>query len=326
MKTCLIYSPDGVDLDNAINLIHFYKRLGFRTFFSDVLVNADVLALLRAKDEPIDTAGCDFSLIHIYDYVGWNYDAAIRSFDYSKTFICCTTEERRQEIIEGLDFPEDHIRIAFMHVEISVWTHKVNPVKYETVHIGNYKPIPEGDIIQDRFVHILEKYKVHVWGRRWNEKLNSDRYYGVLGLFSVTNIYSQSKFALGLMYPFQRKVTFSNRFWIASLCGCPLISEKGLYTKKLPGVIETDYTDGDYEQIINEIVIDREQLRQEAIAFWEKENEATLSYLKPSFNLVKRRKYSLSYRLRVYKLQMRNRRRILYHKSFVFNLMKKLRP
>lgn len=325
MKTCLIYSPDGVDLDNAVNLIRFYKRLGFNTFFSDELFDADVLALVRARNAPVNVEGCNFSLIHIYDYVGWDYDEAIRSFDYSKTYIYCTSEEKRERIIKEVGFPEDHIHLAFTPVEIPLWSRKVKPVKYDVIHVGNYKPVPGGDKMQDRFINIIDKYKVHLWGARWKGIISDDNYHGRKRLFGVPRIYARSKFALGLMYPYQREVTFSNRFWIASLCGCPVISEKGLYTTKLPGVVETDYTDADYERIIREVEIDRAALREEALLFWEKENAKTLSYLKPTLSLIERRKYSFGYRMKVYKIMARNFRRICYHTSFVYDLVQKLK-
>ena len=87
-----------------------------------------------------------------------------------------------------------------------------------------------------------------------------------------SNIYSKSKYALGLMYPFQRDITFSGRFWHAPLNGCYLFSEPGLYTKEVPGVIETDYSTENILAMSSNLN-DFEGLQKKAIYFWEEKNK-----------------------------------------------------
>ncbi len=54
MKTCLIYGHGGLDLDVTFNLLYFYKRLGFKTYFSEKLYDADLLVVVRAINKVLD--------------------------------------------------------------------------------------------------------------------------------------------------------------------------------------------------------------------------------------------------------------------------------
>ena len=277
MKTCLIYGQNGLDLEIAFNLRSFYKALGFKTFFSEKLYDADLLVVVRAVDKTIDTQTLNFSLVHVYDYGGWDYDAFVRTIDQKITYIFCTSSIKKNRLIEILHFPANQVFVALPPIDIKLWCKKIKELKYNTVHIGNFKPITEDDSIKDRFNQTLSYFKTHIWGLGW--QLDKYQSHGKTSYFTVSSIYSQSKFALGLMYPFQREVTFSSRFWLAPLNGCLLFSEPGLFTSKIPGVIETDYSQEDIEEKFN-IKYDRYILQNEAKKFWLQQNEETLFLVK----------------------------------------------
>jgi hypothetical protein len=293
MKTCLIYGHNGLDLDVTLNLRSLYRQLGFKVFFSDKLLDADLLVVVRAVDKPININVFSFLQVHVFDYGGWDYDSFVNSINHKITYIFCTSELKRIRLINLLNFPESQVYIALPPVDTNIWSKKIKEVQYEIVHIGNYKPINEVDSIKVRFNEILSYFKINVWGLGW--QLDTNLYHSKVGLFDVSNIYSSSKYALGLMYPFQRDVTFSGRFWHAPLNGCCVFSEKGLYTSKIPGVIETDYTIEDFEHK-SSIKIDRFALQEESIKFWATKNRQTISLISEildqvSFNSLGTKKY-----------------------------------
>lgn len=277
MKTCLIYGHNGLDLDVALNLRSFYRYLGFKVFFGDKLKDADILVVVRAVDSTIDITSYTFLQVHVFDYGGWDFDSFVRSINQRITFIFCTSEEKSKRLTDLLNFSKSQVFIALPPVDTKIWAKKIKKIEYNLVHIGNNKPISDGDSIKVKFNEMLGHFNTHVWGLGW-KKLDKSIYHGKIGVFDVSGIYAKSKFAIGLMYPFQRDVTLSGRFWHAPLNGCSVFSEKGLYTTKIPGVIETDYTVDDLEKktIIN---VDRFALQLEAIEFWNKKNADTLSLI-----------------------------------------------
>lgn len=276
MKTCLIYGHNGLDLDVTLNIRSFYKKLGFKVIFSDNLYPADLLVVLRAVDKEIDVTNYNFSLIHVYDYGGWDYDAFVRTIDQQITYIFCTSEAKKTRLTEVLKFPKEQVFIALPPVDISLWSKKLKPLEYDSVHIGNFKPITADDIYKTRFDEAISYFKPHIWGLGW--LLSQNHYHGKAGVFHVSSIYAKSKFAFGLMYPFQRDVTFSGRFWQAPLNGCYILSEPGLYTQKIPGVIETDYSISDIIEKMS-LILDREALQKESQDFWIKQNSLTSVYV-----------------------------------------------
>jgi hypothetical protein len=271
MKRCLIFGQNGLDLDVTLNLVAFYKKLGFDTIFSTKLTKADLLVIVRPIDAPLVISKFGYTQIHIYDYVGWLYDACLKSLDLGITYIFTTNEKQRKYLLDTIRMPKDHVYVSLPPVECSLWVEKSVIRKYKYVHVGNYKKIRENDEFRDRFNSAMEKLGVDIWGISW-VKSDLYNYHGKAGLFNVSKIYAKSKCALGLMYPFQREVTYSGRFWHAPLNGCLLVSEPGLYTKYFPGVIETDYTLKDLSKINLEI-IDHQKIQSEAIAFWCRQND-----------------------------------------------------
>ena len=292
MKTCLIYGNDGLDLDVTYNLSSFYKGLGFKVFFSGKLYNADLLIVTRALDLEIDMSAFHYSLIHVYDYTGWDFDNFVRTVDHRMTFIFCTSETKKARLTEKLNFPPSQIFLALPPVDVILWSKKLKDVKYHLIHIGNFKPISDTDNIKVQFNKAISFFKPHIWGKGW--MVNNDLYHGKAGLFQVSSIYSMSEFALGLMYPFQREHTYSGRFWHAPLNGCYLLSEPGLYSQKVPGIIETDYSINDISEKI-ERNSDRKTLQKESQEFWNKQYDITLGYVASSLSNLKNNKFNANY-------------------------------
>ncbi|MEP6746255.1 MAG: hypothetical protein ABJB86_00945 [Bacteroidota bacterium] len=283
MKTCLIYGHNGLDLDVTFNLLAFYRKAGLSVFYSDTLYDADVLVVLRAVDKKIDLSPFNFSVVHIFDYGGWDYNAFIESIDHGISYIYCTSQEKKNRIINDTSFPENRIFVAFPPVATRLWMADMKKPEYEIVHIGNYKPITENDQYKENFNKAIIDHNVHVWGLNWTGIVHKDLYHGKAGQFSVSGIYAKSAWSFGLMYPFQRSVTFSGRFWHAPLNGCQLFSEPGVCTF-IPGVIETDYSFEDIEQRIKSPLADKQQVRQKALAFWNGENEKIEKLVKVTFS------------------------------------------
>lgn len=317
MKTCLIYGHNGLDLDVTFNLRSFYKKLGFKVFFSDNLYPADLLVVVRAVDKEINIEPFNYSLVHVYDYGGWDYDSFVKTIDHRKTFIFCTSEVKIERLIKKLNFPKKQVYLALPPVETTLWSKAIKKTKYEFVHIGNFKPIVDEDIFKLRFNKAISCFSSNLWGLGW--KTNKEVYHGKAGLFEVSKIYAQSKFSFGLMYPFQREITFSGRFWHAPLNGCFLFSEPGLFSQKIPGVIETDYTEKDIIGKLNQKMSSFE-LQNEAKEFWENQSNITLFYVKQTFELLEHNNFKIINYLSFLKLSIINLLKVYYQKMLLFKL------
>jgi hypothetical protein len=125
MKTCLIYGHNGLDLDVVFYIRSFYRKLGFKVFFSDKLCDADLLVVVRAVDKPINIKPYNFLQVHVFDYGGWDYDAFINSINHNITYIFCTSELKRKRLINLLNFPTSHTYIALPPVDINIWSKKI---------------------------------------------------------------------------------------------------------------------------------------------------------------------------------------------------------
>lgn len=302
----VIYGPDGIDRDIAYNLIKFYGRLGIRVRFSVVLEDADLLIMTRADNAAINLSPYNYKLIHVYDYLGREYDEFIKGVDWTKTYIYTTSEKRRERVIHELGFPVNQIYVILLPVEVSIWTQQLKEIKYKNVHIGHFKPITELDPLKELFYDALKAMQVDVWGNRWESILNPELYHGGAELNDVSFIYAQSEFAFGFMYPFQRDCTYSGRFWHAPLNGCAVFSEKGFYTDKIPGIIETDYTVENIRKKMLTYKKSRESVRKEAKEFWKAQNRIAMSYIKPTLKLLGNPKFDLKDYLRTIKLRIKS--------------------
>jgi hypothetical protein len=270
-KTCLIYGHDGFDLCILYNIITFYKSLGFRVFFSNTLADADLLVVLRIPPGNISSKNNDYDVIHVYDYVGSDYKPYFDMLDFKKALVFCSSDNRKNEIIASYPQYSNRVIVALAPVITKFWAHTINPsASFNIIHIGNCKPYySDGtDLYSNRFLNIIKNKKADVWGAGWDMPDLKANAHGKLSIFKVPEICRNAVFALGMMYPFQREVTFSSRFWQAPLNGCTLLSEPCIYAGIFPGIVETDYSEDSVEQILN-AAPDRLLIQQTAIKYWD---------------------------------------------------------
>lgn len=318
-KTCLIYGHNGLDLDVAFNLRSFYNKIGFNSYFDTKLHSANVISIVRGVDSHIDLRGIEFEQIHVYDYGGWKYDRLVKSLPFEKSFIFTTSPDTKEDLIKTFGFPEKNIFIALPPVDIKLFSSNLKPIKYNLIHIGNYKKIDD-DIYHDRLKSIIDTLDVKVWGMNWDGHIKDNhKLKGRSGFFESSEIYSETEYALGLMYPFQREVTFSGRFWQSTLNGCFLFSESGLYSKSIPGIIETDYTIEDIQNKMVSVKTSREQLIKDAREYWNTNNKKNINiYKKISSYLSDYKIGAYSY----YKYKFLNKLRIIFHRLNVWCFFK----
>ncbi len=149
--------------------------------------------------------------------------------------------------------------------------------KFDFVHIGNYKQYYQNnsDEYADAFLKQIETGLIRVWGRGWPEDKNKIRV-SHAALLDVSDIYRSSHIALGMMYPHQRNLTVSGRFWQAPLNGTFVLSEPNEITNGIPGVIQTDYNRDltDYKKSID--IEQHIQLQESAKLFWDNQYEYAL--------------------------------------------------
>lgn len=322
MKTCLIFGHIGLDLDVTFNLRSFYRELGFVVIFSDKLYQTDLLVIVRGGDKPLDLKQYSYSLVHVYDYGGWDYSQLVCSLDFKNSYIFSTSLDKRTQIIKDFKFPENQIFIAFPPVDLKLWVEPLEDIKYEKVHIGNYKPIDGTDNYKEKFNNYIIKNSVNIWGLGWTSMVRKEYYHGKLGLFNVSKIYAKSGLALGLMYPFQREVTFSGRFWHAPINGCSVVSEPGLYTKKIPGIIETDYLPENIDSNLSSLE-DRKDIARKAQQYWLDQKCITLSHVQPTLNLIPEKRINSNQIIIVLKVRLNNILKEFYQKWSIFKILNK---
>ena len=275
-KTCLVYGHDGFDLCILYNIVAFYKAIGFRVFFSNTLADADLLVVLRLPILNISSKINDYDAIHVYDYVGSDYNAYLKELDIKKAFIFCSSGERKNLIIASFPQYADRVLVALAPVVTKFWAHTIAEKHYDVIHIGNYKPYYSdgSDLYSNQFLNVIKNRKADVWGAGWDLPGLDINFHGKLSIFSVPEVCRKAVFALGMMYPFQRDVTFSSRFWQAPLNGCTLLSEPGIYASVFPGIVETDYSEDSVEQVFK-TTPDRLLVQQTAIKYWDEQYTIT---------------------------------------------------
>ena len=318
MRTCIIYGHGGLDLDVAFNVLEFYKQLGYQTCLSSSLFDADIIVVLRPMDKPIDVEWLDYQCIHIYDYVGNDYEELFQSLNHAKTSIFCTSQARKERIISSVDFPEAQIHLHAPPVVPELWMNPLKGTSQEFVHIGHFKK-RDDDPACLAFNRLITEIKAKVWGLGWEQATPPIETNGKAGLFEVSGIYSRSQVALGIMYPFQRTCTFSGRFWQAPLNGCALFSEKGLFTSEIPGVYETEHS-LEVTKATFQSLPTSEEIQKEAERFWRQKNTELVETIKKLSCRCKATsiKHSFSNRLRFYKGCLITRLRIVYQKRRLF--------
>lgn len=269
--TSLIYGHDGFDLDVLHNLRSFYKGLGCIVGFSRKLMPADILIIQRPPNSALDLER--YSAVHIFDYVGSpipNLLISVRNL--STVTIFAPSNERALELIGLEPALADRIAIAAPPVDPALWmaSRPGVPRLAKPVHIGNYKSYyaDGSDFYSSRFMRLIDEGIVDVWGGGWPEyETGQRRSRGRLGVFRVSGRYAGRRLALGMMYPNQRSISLSGRFWHAPLNGCALLSEPAAYSQSVPGVYEFDFTLPMLERIESSLPCP-EAIQLEAQDYW----------------------------------------------------------
>lgn len=272
LKTCIIYGHDGFDVDVLRNLQSLYSGFQYRIAISKRLIPADLLVIQRPPSAALDLS--NYSAVHLYDYVANDLSPLLAScLDHPGLLVFASSSARRDELIQELPELAAKISVSCPPVHGPLWMSKKihEDPKYDVVHIGNYKPYYAGhtDPYASRFLQMIRAGGVHVWGVGWRDSLKPQYWHGRLAIGKVSEIYASSRFALGMMYPHQRTVSLSGRFWHAPLNGCHVISEPGVFAGELPGVVSSDFLNTPEPQNFSETV--RLQLREEAANYWARE-------------------------------------------------------
>jgi hypothetical protein len=280
--TCLIYGQDGFDLDVLANLHFTYTRLGFSVAYANRLVPADLLVVQRPSDAPLDLSLHKF--VHIFDYVGVPINGLLESIPRGANAHVFTTSKTRMDSLrsESMPFPADNIRNAFIPVNLRRFSNTPRKRQHKVVHIGNFKPYyaEQIDPYSTNFLHAIRQLDVAVWGGgAWDPFIPKESIRGRVKLGQVSGIYSSSDFALGMMYPFQREVTYSGRFWHSPLNGCTLLSEPTQLAEGMPGIRITDYSRRDLREITDSCP-DRFAVQRKAKAFWQSQNVDSMEEIK----------------------------------------------
>lgn len=85
-----------------------------------------------------------------------------------------------------------------------------------------------------------------------------------------------------------------------------MFSEKGFYTDKIFGIIETDYTVDDIQKKMFAYKKSRDSVRKEAKEFWKAQNKIAMFYIKPTLKLLGNPKFDLKDYLRTIKLRIKS--------------------
>jgi hypothetical protein len=211
----LIYGHDGFDLDVLMNLLDTYRRLGFLVAYSNHLAPADLLVIQTPFDVALDLS--TYTFIHIFDYVGLSISGLLESIPTGVDAHVFTSSTSRMDSLRSgpTSIPTDNIQNAFIPVDLKRFSGLPRKRKHGMVHIGNFKPYyaEQIDKYATNFLQVIGEFDVDVWGSKtWETFIRKESFRGRAMLREVAPIYATSDFALGMMYPFQRGVTYSGRF------------------------------------------------------------------------------------------------------------------
>lgn len=264
--SCRILGTDGFDLDVLHNLVRFYRRLGARPVLAREPGPADLLVVQRPSDRPLDLRS--YRAVHLWDYVGTPIDQLLAASSGAERMTVFTTSQRRaDELRDTAGSSGARLVVLPPPVDVDLWRSPLRSIEHRAVHIGNFKPYyaDGSDRYASRFLAALQTERAPVWGAGWRIPDVDAR--GRLGQFSVSTVYTRSAVAFGMMYPFQRDISFSGRFWHAPINGCRILSEPSVYAGSWPGVVETDYSAAEVAAAL-EPTAGRELVRDEALSFW----------------------------------------------------------
>lgn len=260
-----IVNFDGIDYCVTENTRRLYVSLGCRCVVSRRAMPADVLVILRGVVPEIDCAG--YQDIHVFNYVGQ---------DRSRTNL---RNPRRLAFVEASTSLADlrpqggNAERATIHgwhpVYPEMWKRVPAGIRFHCSHIGNrkYYPTQEGeDPIRAALLDCIVQSRAIVWGLGWDDVVPAAQRMGESSLWNVPTLFAMTRVTLGFRYPYQRQhKLISGRYWLAPLCGCPVISEEPPLDENIPGVHFRSYATAD------SLVMDdaqRNALAEAAAEYW----------------------------------------------------------
>jgi hypothetical protein len=255
MKLVLLYSTDGFDLDVLENQKDLYTSIGYKVIWGSRLIQCDLIVVLRCEMNDVISIPKSTPVLFL-DYSGQDVLTVYNNTD-GKYKYCITSQK----------YYHDAKTIFFGHPYVSIdrYSLPLSELRYDYVHIGNYKKGRWIDVLQVSFIRYCKDVGCHVWGKGWTEEdLSRLNYYGALRPEKVSEIYSSSKIALGVKHNFQIGKSISGRYWHAPLNGCLLLVEDEYLVGEIPGI---------YLYTNSECSISREEIQAEARVFWNKSNE-----------------------------------------------------
>lgn len=230
-----IINEGGMDLDVLINLRLFYCRYGrVRVFESERKKSADLLVIMRCKSLSVYLElGCP---LHIYDYS--------KTIDTDPLIGIQSTQATLMSLDKDLIFElcGSGVKSIYSYhpVDVRFWISGQGKTEhfFQMLHIGNHKITQMDDRVQSKFNEYVIENNVTIYGQNWDAILPN---MGPIPFNAVSSLYAKSKFAIGVMYQYQRFKTLSSRMWLGPINGCTVITEalpKGL---DVPGVIVSDF-------------------------------------------------------------------------------------
>jgi hypothetical protein len=272
----LIFGGDGFDSDVGFNLKDLYSKLGYKVLFSKYLLDAELLCIMRVPESQLGLA--KFQVVHIFDYA---------CVDRPLFFSAIHPEKKIRVFFPSIGALKMRIKkypnlteiseVLMPPVSVDRWTFPITKRKNEFIHIGNFKSFysDRTDKNSLKFLNLLKENQIPVWGSGWHGYLSNPQIKGRLPLFNAPKLYAATKVGLGMMYPFQRGLTISGRFWQGPLAGCLIFSECTLHDELLPGVSETNYEN--FSNLVEySTQVQPQALQELARIYWDKKFKLTL--------------------------------------------------
>lgn len=277
-RICHIVAYDAFDRDILISIIWFYTAAGFKCSYGKSPVVADLIVVLRGSPSaPIRYSQYTKS-VHFYVYLAPTDAGHIDMLDSE----CVKLVVPSRSMISASTTLKDNISvvISLPPVCLQVWSDSVPQRDSDNrsdklFHIGNLKAyeLQNKESVFMSFVSFLTRNKIEVWGRNWDVVLAAENCRGYISMDDISDLYSARRASLGVMYSYQRRRSFSGRFFIGPLVGCAVFSECDLASSiYAPGVVSVDYANDDnvYSAIDNLIL--PSDLTELSRSYWKSSN------------------------------------------------------
>jgi hypothetical protein len=258
MKLVLLYSPDGFDLDVLENQRDLYGILGCKVIWTDKIFPCDLIVILRANEMTPLKFPEQTPLLFI-DYSGQNVLDVFKEINHNNKR--CITSRKEKNIIEDISF-------GHPFVSLERYSLPLKTLKYEFIHIGNYKKRKQIKLLNQDFIEFINGVSAFVWGKNWpKSSFTKSKYMGPMQPKDVSKTYSQSKYSLGIKHDFQIGTAISGRYWQSTLNGCSLFVEDEYLAKEIPGIYL-------YGSKIND---SRKDIQNKARDYWKNQNNLQLN-------------------------------------------------